>query len=224
MADGELVNIILLAMIAGFIILRLRAVLGERTGHEPDQEGQSMHRSPDQSTPHNRDIEEKINNTINVDFGRNLSATVRENLIDVCKIAPDFNVDNFMQGAGIAHQMILESFWAGNKEGYAPYTSDEIRQQFDDAIDMRAKDGVTLENKLVETIKQDIDEIYLSGTTGEITVKFVSQIIAITRDSNGEVVEGDESDTVRVTDLWTFAKDLKSDDPTWDLVATRAGN
>jgi predicted lipid-binding transport protein (Tim44 family) len=217
--DSDIIQIVLLAMIAGFIMLRLRAVLGGRTGNEPDHDKpHGIGGSPENEGFVNSDDHE----VLDIDFGRGLAEPIRKGLIDIVGADPHFNMDQFLDGAKSAHTMILEAFWAGDRESVEAYTSDEIAARFLGAIDAREEEGLILENRVVETSKVEINDARMHVSMSEITLKFVSDIIAITRNKDGEVVDGDLSDAIEVIDIWTFSRDTGSNDPNWLLVATRS--
>ncbi len=119
--------------------------------------------------------------------------------------------------------MVLEAFWAGRKEDIREFLSDQVYNQFSGAIDERENEGLKVENRLLDTDEISVDRAQLAGRTAEITIKFISDIIAVTRNREGSLVEGDLSDSIQVTDIWTFSRELGSRDPNWLLVATRAG-
>ena len=218
--DTSIIQIVLLAMIAGFIMLRLRAVLGERTGEEPDHDQKNgMGGSPNNNGFGNDDEAHEV---VNLDFGRGLNEPTRKGLMDIVEADPNFNMDQFLEGAKGAHTMILEAFWAGDRGQVEAFTSDEIAARFLGAIDAREEEKLTLENRVVDTNKVEINDARMHVSMSEITLKFVSDIIAITRNKEGEVVDGDMTDAIEVVDIWTFSRDTQSDDPNWLLVATRS--
>lgn len=217
--DTSIIQIVLLAMIAGFIMLRLRSVLGERTGEEPDHnQSNGTGGSPSNNGFGDKDPHE----VVNLDFGRGLNESTRQGLMDIVAVDPNFNMDQFMAGAKSAHTMILEAFWAGDRDQLEAFTSDEIAARFIGAIEIREKEELTLDNRVVETNKVEINDARMHSSMAEIAIKFVSDIIAITRNKDGDVVEGDMTDAIEVIDIWTFSRDTNSDDPNWLLVATRS--
>ncbi len=228
MSDSfQIIDIVIWAMIAGLIFLRLRSVLGRRTGSErPPQTGRfGRHRaaasdSNDQDADHAGAGQEE---EAGLDSFKGLAPQVRQGLEAIWRKDKAFDMERFLDGAGKAYGVILEGFWAGSKEDIRPFISDDIFAQFSSAIEAREKDGLTVENKLVETTEMAVDDARLEGDIAEITLRFVSDIVSITRNRDGELVEGNMSDAVKVTDIWTFAKGTRSSDPNWTVVATRAG-
>lgn len=225
MGNGfEFWDIILVAMIAAFIGLRLYSVLGRRTGNEPpaSPDGLSPRRTslPDAASPDYGQVpshaEEEIRRYAD-------APEIRKGLEEILRLDPSFDVEGFIDGAQKAHELILEAFWAGKLEEVEPFLSKKVRDGFLAAVDARESAGHTLENRIVDRSACDIETARVTGGVAEIVVRFVSNIINIIRDRDGNLVEGDLSDTVQVTDIWTFAREPASADPNWTLVATRAG-
>ena len=222
----QFLDIILYAMIAAFIFLRLRKVLGRRTGHErpatsahdPKSERQRARALADDRSSANEDAE-----LTELALQRGLPAVVQKELAKIARAEPSFRLDEFLQGAKRAYRMILEAFWAGQKEKFRDFLSDQVYDQFSGVIDGRENDGLKVENRLLDTDEISVDSARLVDRTGEITIKFISDIIAVTRNREGTLVEGDLTDSIQVTDIWTFSRELGSRDPNWLLVATRAG-
>lgn len=240
MSDSlQFVDIIIWAMIAGFIFLRLRSVLGRRTGDERPRQnrnprgfGQKSAGAAEDATEDARDGQ----NGRDAEFApagaegdegigafHGLAPQVRQSLEAIWRRDKAFDLEVFLDGAKKAYEVILEGFWAGTRDDIRPFISDDIFDQFSSAIDAREKEGLTVENKLVETTELSVDDARLEGDIAEITLRFTSDIISITKNRDGDLVEGDMSDAVKVTDIWTFARNTQSRDPNWTLIATRAG-
>ena len=222
----QFLDIILYAMIAAFIFLRLRNVLGRRTGHQGS--GPSAHdaRSKQHRAGALADDQSRADEDAEraeLALQRNLPAAVKKELANIARAEPSFRLDEFLQGAKRAYKMVLEAFWAGRKEDIREFLSDQVYNQFSGAIDERENEGLKVENRLLDTDEISVDGAQLAGRTAEITIKFISDIIAVTRNREGSLVEGDLSDSIQVTDVWTFSRELGSRDPNWLLVATRAG-
>lgn len=219
-------EIILFAMVAGFLILRLRSVLGRRTGQErrrPDpigtrtaaeeaRERDTVTALPERARPPERD---------------ETSAAVADpvELAGIAQIRTadrGFDPGRFAAGAKLAFEMIVAAFAKGDSSGLRPRLSDEVFAQFDGAIRAREEAKQTLATTLVGIREALIVDAGVEGRTAQITVKFVSEQINITRDSEGRVIEGDPSAVTTVTDIWTFARNAGSRDPNWTLVATRS--
>nr|WP_326524786.1 Tim44/TimA family putative adaptor protein [Sphingomonas sp.] len=207
--------VILLAMVAAFLALRLYSVLGKRTGHEP------LPRAAD-----DRPLAQAAPRTID------LTAEVRENapraietgaeagLRSIVSADSSFDVSQFIEGAKGAYRMVLEAFWKGDRETLAWLTEDRVREEFEGAIAAREEAGEVLENRLVSIERAAITEASLAGKVARITMRFDADIAAVTRDKDGNVVAGSMTDAVETHDVWTFARDLKSDDPNWKLADT----
>ncbi len=133
-----------------------------------------------------------------------------------------FNIDDFRNGSRSAFEMIVAAFIAGDTGALKPLLSPEVYGNFADAIREREQAGEKCEDSLIGIKKAEIVEAYMEGRTACVTVKFVSDQVKATLDENGDVVDGDPNVIIEVTDFWTFARDTRSRDPNWALVATRS--
>jgi predicted lipid-binding transport protein (Tim44 family) len=226
MSDGfAYLDIIFFAMIAAFIALRLRSVLGRRTGHErrrPDAfEPNAAKRTndkvvalPDRSRPGDATPD-----------GQPAAAAVDgpapTGVAAIRQMDRSFDPQAFTQGARAAFTMIVEAFAKGDKDGLRPLLAPDVFQRFSLAIDDRSRRGETLSTELVAIDSAEIDGAVLTGSRARVTVRFESDQVNVTRNTQGEVVDGDATAVDRIVDLWTFERDLKSRDPNWQLVETR---
>jgi predicted lipid-binding transport protein (Tim44 family) len=231
MGEGlEFLDIILLAMVAAFVLLRLRGVLGRRTGHEqrnprsrisedPAKTGQddNVVNLPESDTPEPEPGEPEAADD---DDGTPLEAVLRQ----IALVDSNFEQAQFLDGAGAAYEMIVTDFAAGDTKSLKPYLSDRVFENFNSVIDARKTSGQIQETTLVSINDAEIVEAELKGRTVEITVKFVSEMINVTRDTAGAVIGGDPSKVAAVVDFWTFARNTRSSDPNWSLIATRSSN
>jgi len=210
------VEIVLLAMIALFVGLRLYAVLGQRTGHEqqpvirPEPAPEAKPRAPVADLPANN------SEPSGLAYDKGAAAGIGA----IIAADPNFDVARFIEGAQAAYRMTLEAFWKGDREELAWLANDSVRGAFEEAIAAREAAGETVENRLVGIERATIEDARLAGKVAEIEVRFDAFIAAITRNRDGEVVAGSMSDAVPTKDLWTFQRDLKSRDPNWRLVET----
>lgn len=211
------VEIILLAMVAIFVGLRLYSVLGQRTGHE--------------QKPITRPIEQPATMKpakVTVVDARRETGDVQENVTEsavagvraITAIDPNFDVDEFLTGARSAYRMILEAYWKGDDETLGHLVGAHVRASFGEAIAARAAEGHVLDNRLVAIEHSIIEEAVLEVRDARLSVRFDADIAAVTRDKDGAVVAGSMSDAVQTHDLWTFARNLKDSDPNWLLVET----
>ena len=211
------VEIVLLAMIALFVGLRLYAVLGTRTGHE--QQPVSRPEVPAEAkkpVPAVADVPANTAEPSGLAYEKGAAAGIGA----IITADPTFDVARFIEGAQAAYRMTLEAFWKGDREELAFLANHEVRGAFEAAIDERETAGETLENRLVAIERAAIEDARLSGKVAEIEVRFDAYIAAVTRNKEGEVVAGSLDDAVPTKDLWTFQRDLKSGDPNWRLVET----
>lgn len=216
-------DIILFAMIAGFLILRLRSVLGRRTGNERRRElfvrRSAPAADPARPAPEPGKIEPgKI--AAPAALEAKPAGGPAENLDRIRRADPSFDPPRFVEGARIAFEMIVTAFAGGDKEALRPLLSDEVYGQFTAAIDERNAAHETLETRIVRLDSIDITTAELAGTTARVTVELVSQQINVTRAVDGSIVDGDPENAAEKTDFWTFARDARSADPNWALVAT----
>ena len=214
-------DIILLAMVAGFVIFKLRSVLGRRTGHErrrPDpfaepvksNDNGNVVRLPERAADAGEPIE------VPSSVGSMAAGIMR------IKLADDrFDEREFLHGAKMAFGMIVESFAKGDVDALRPLLSRELYGGFAAAIETREKAGEVQETTIVTIRSADIVEASLEDSIAKVTVEFVTEQVKVTRNAAGEVVDGDPDRIDILTDIWTFARDTGSPDPNWELVATR---
>lgn len=210
------VEIVLLAMVALFVGLRLYSVLGRRTGHEQQPvtrpEGLAGTETPTTVADVAPERSEAAGNVYEDKAAAGIRAIVAAD--------PGFDVARFLDGAQAAYRMVLEAFWKGDREELAFLTAPEIRASFEQAIDERLSAGQTLDNRLIRIDGAIIEDADLSGAVASIDVRFDADIAAVTRNAQGEVVAGSMSDAIQTREVWTFRRTLGSEDPNWLLVET----
>lgn len=210
-----MVEIVLLAMVAGFLALRLYAVLGKRTGHEqPLAPVEDRPRMALPGTVEDQPVAAPAANE-NV-FEPSAAAGVRA----IVAGEPSFDVARFMDGAKAAYRMILEAYWRGNAGELDGLTSDDVRRAFAGSIAERSTAGHVLDNRLVAIERAVIVDATLTGKLAEIVVRFDADIATVTRDADGSVIAGSMTDAVPTVDVWTFTRTLRSNDPNWILTDT----
>lgn len=210
-----LVYVVLFAMVAGFLALRLYSVLGKRTGHEHPLPKPAEERIAP-PLPRTIDVVPEVRET----GGRTIETGAETGLRAVIAADSSFDVSQFIDGAKSAYRMILEAFWKGDEETLAWLVEDDVRAGFSEAIAERNAAGHVLDNRLVAIERALITDASVEGKVARITVRFDADIASITRDQDGNLVAGSMSDAVETKDAWTFARALKSDDPNWKLVET----
>jgi len=218
MGEFQYFDIILFAMVAGFLVLRLRSVLGRRTGNERRRD-----LFPRRATP----AADKVATLVEPDKRVARSAgdaapadVVAEGLNRIRRADPSFDPTQFIEGARTAFEMIVAAFAKGEKAELRPLLSDEVFRRFAMAIDERVAAKEALETQIERLDSVDIVEAELVARTAQVTLKLVSHQVNVTRAMDGSIVEGSPGQPVEKTDYWTFARDTRSTDPNWVLVAT----
>ena len=232
----DIYTIIFLAL-AVFIFLRLRSVLGQRTGRErPPYDPYSardavrspasdkvvtLPQRPAEAAP--RPVEAAAPPAERwKDIAEN-GSTVAAGLDAIVGVDPSFDAKHFITGARTAYEMIVTAFAAGDRRQLRNLLSREVFDGFDAAIGERERRGETAETRFVSIDGSTISAAELRNRTAQITVRFVSKLISATRDRSGTVIDGSADKVTDVTDVWTFARDISSRDPNWKVVATEAG-
>ena len=210
------VGIVLLAMIALFVGLRLYAVLGQRTGHEQRPVTRPEAAAGAEPAPTRPDVAAPAAEPSGLAFGEGAAAGIRA----IIAADPAFDVARFLEGAQAAYRMVLEAFWKGDREELSRLTGDTVRDAFEAAIAEREAAGHKLDNRLVGIERALIDEARLNGRDAEIEVRFDAYVAAVTRDADGNLVAGSLSDALPTNDIWTFRRNLDSGNPNWLLVET----
>ena len=141
----------------------------------------------------------------------------------IVKADPGFDLKHFIAGGRQAYEMIVTAYAEGDRRALKNLLSRDVYEGFEQAIRERETRGETSETRFVSIDKSDVTGAELRGQTAHVTVRFVSQLVSVTRDRNGNVIDGNAEKVTDVTDVWTFARDLSSRDPNWKLVATEAG-
>ena len=210
--------IVILALVALFIGLRLYSVLGERTGHEqqpilkPADSDARVESRPVPSSPAQPQAQESGDLAYLPTAGPGVRA--------VLSADQSFDVARFLDGAKAAYKMVLEAFWKGDLDALRGHVDAHVYETFESAVAQRKTDGLTLDNRLVCIEQAVISEATVERGAAMLPVRFEADIAAVTRNSTGEVVAGSLSDAVQTRDLWTFRRDTSSRDPNWLLIET----
>jgi predicted lipid-binding transport protein (Tim44 family) len=221
MGDFQYFDIILFAMVAGFLVLRLRSVLGRRTGNERRRDLFPRRAAP--AADNVTTLVEPDKRVTRPAADVPAADAVAEGLNRIRRADSSFDPAQFIEGARAAFEMIVAAFAKGDKAELRPLLSDEVFHRFAMTIDERVDAKETLETQIEKLDKVDIVEAGLADRTAQVTVKLVSNQINVTRAMDGSIVDGAPGQPVEKTDYWTFARDTRSTDPNWVLVATSSG-
>lgn len=224
---------VIFLVLAVFIILRLRSVLGTRTGHERPPE-RAARRDPTPETSANENVvrlptaSDEIAPEPVVDPAKRWKGVVPEGspleagLDEIKARDPSFDGRAFVEGARAAYEMIVTSFARGDTKQLKMLLAKDVYESFASAIADRERRGEVMDSNFVSVGKPEIQEAEMVGNTAQIAVRFVSQLITATRDKSGAVIDGNAETVADVVDHWTFARDVTSRDPNWKLVRTEA--
>lgn len=210
------IEIVFLAMLAGFIALRLVSVLGRRTDENPVGESFQGARPEIARPPVVADLRPRGAIDLPADF----DPALREPLQAIADADSSFTPAGFTEGAKAAYKLILEAYWSGNDKALDDLVSDEVSLQFKQAIEAREADGVTLENSVVRIERATITAAQMTGMMAEVTVRFDADLSLVTRDKEGNLIAGSTSDAVPTHDVWTFSRHVGADHPNWLLIET----
>ncbi len=229
MNDGfQFLDIILFAMIAAFLVLRLRSVLGRRTGHQDRPRDLSSKRQREGENDGN--VIELTDRTDSADDGEDLASETRSDDPLIAGIAqirladPKFDAAEFQGGARAAFEMIVHAFATADSGTLRSLLSEEVAENFQNAIKERLEAGETLETTVISIKSAEVIEAEMRGRHAAVTMKFVSEQVNVTRDTEGRVIEGDPNQVTDITDIWTFARNTRARDPNWKLIETRSSN
>lgn len=217
--DSPVINLLILAGIAIFLILRLKSVLGTRDGFEKPRAAAPTTRRAAQDL----EVIEGGPDSDITDHVDGESPQARA-LAAMKRIEPGFSVSEFVQGARGAYEMILMGFENGDLDDIQPFLAEELYDSFVDAVAAREDQGLTIEANFIgvrETglINATFDE---ENSMAEVTMRFVGELTSVVRDAEGTIVEGDAKTIKKQKDTWVFARAMGGDDPNWQLVATEA--
>jgi predicted lipid-binding transport protein (Tim44 family) len=226
MGDGFL-DLILFAMIAAFLVFRLRSVLGRRTGHERPPPDPLAKRTEQPSS--NDNVVDLHDRTGPVETDETVAAEESDDplvagVAQIRSADPNFNPEEFCEGAAAAFEMVVQAFAAGDLKTLRSLLNDEVYDNFSAAVQQREDADEELETTVIGVKNLDILEARLEGRMAFVTIKFQSEQVNVTRDKSGDVVDGDPTQVTEVTDIWTFARNTRARDPNWTLVETRSSN
>lgn len=206
--------VVLLAMVAAFLALRLYMVLGRKTGHEQEVLPHPAEERVVKAVP--RTIEGSAEPRDQPAVGGPVAAGLRA----IGAADASFDAVEFVEGAKAAYKMILEAFWKGDRETLAWLCEDEVSRAFGEAIDAREAAEQTLDNRLIVIERAAITNAAVTDGVARIAVRFDADIASATRDKDGNVVSGSLTDADDTQEVWTFARTLANSDPNWKLADT----
>ena len=204
-------EILFFGMVAAFLVLRLRSVLGKRVGHERKPQA-------DGDTPVKHDAPANEDNVVAMPTARNLSDPVQRGLADIGRADHTFDPDGFVAGAKTAFELTLNAFANGDRDTLRSLTSGDVFAMMDGEMSRRESREETLESTLVRIREAKILDASLVGSMAQVTVKIGSEQINVSRDGEGHAIQGQHGVVDSITDIWTFARDVSSKDPNWALV------
>ncbi len=217
-----IVEIVILALIAAFLGLRLYSVLGRRAEHEEEPVPTRFERGEPGAAPRpaiapvvelprpNRELP-------------GVAPAIEQGLREISAADRRFDLLTFLEGAKAAYAMILEAFWRGDKDELRQLCDDDVYESFAAAIDEREAAGEVLDNRLVRIEDTLVHSATLEGRIARIAVRFTADIATVTRDKDGNVIAGSLDDAVESRDIWTFSRDVTSSAPDWVLDETDEG-
>ena len=228
-------DLVLLALVAVFIFLRLRSVLGSRDGNEDNRnhrdrfnpEAEQQQAEPElqeDNVIHLPGAQKPVDDStdFNAPLGEEIEPVgkVQRALADISAVDPSFDAHGFAGGAQAAFEMIITAFAQDDRETLKNLLTEEVYGNFQAALDARKSAGETLETTLIGVKSIEITDAALDDKMAEVTARIVSEQVNVTSDSDGNVVDGDSNYIDTITDIWTFERDITSQSPNWFLKAT----
>ncbi|MDG2096339.1 MAG: Tim44/TimA family putative adaptor protein [Paracoccaceae bacterium] len=217
--NNTILQLLILAGVALFLIFRLKNVLGTRDGFEP--KGKDV-----DSTK----IEERKNTEDSSD--NNLDEEATEYLFDdknsanaltkIKEIEKNFSLTDFLGGAGSAYEMILMAFQSGKISPVETFLSADVKENFEEAVQEREQKGLSIDADFIGLRDTAVKNISFRDGVAEISVSFLADVKSVVKNNNGEIIEGEEADTKKQFDVWVFSREIGSDNPNWILVETGA--
>ena len=216
-------DIIIIAGLAALILYKLYNVLGRRTGHDqmppPFPTDDSMTERMADRTP---EADERAAPAARDGEAAAIDGPLKAGLAEIRQADRSFNLDSFLAGARTAFEGILDAFHKGELEPVRPLLTDAVHRSFAQAIAQRDRDGTRRLLELVAVNRCEAVAAVMKGREAHITVRFESDQTDVVKDSEERIVAGDPTRPLTVSDAWTFARDTRSQDPNWRLVATRS--
>lgn len=214
------VEIVIMAMVAAFLGLRLYSVLGRRAEHEerPRLEPKD---APRTAMPELADRSSSALPPRALVPG--VTPAIERGLKEISAADRRFDTLAFLEGAKGAYRMVLEAFWKGDKDALAPLCDKVVLETFNAAIDARTAAGEQLDNRLVRIDEAMIVAASFEAPVARVAVRFIADIAAVTRNAEGVVIAGSLDDAIEARDLWTFSRDVTSETPDWLLEETDEG-
>jgi predicted lipid-binding transport protein (Tim44 family) len=216
---------------AVLIFLQLRSVLGRRTGNEKPPfdpySPRDVAKNPggDDSkvvTLPRRDASDDEQRYVDIDAVAKPDTPLNAALREILRADSSFRPRDFLNGARMAYEMVVMAFADGDRKTLKGLLSKEVYEGFDAAISEREARGEVVKSTFVGIDKSDITHAAIKDSETQITIRIVSQLISATYDKAGTLIDGDQETVAEVTDIWTFARDIRSRDPNWKLVATES--
>lgn len=219
--DSAVLQLLVLAGIAIFLILRLKSVLGSREGYEKPPVGEARPEQAHNTSRPEFEVIEGGPDTDITDHAPDGSPTANA-FTEMKSAEPEFHVGEFLHGARQAYEMILMSFEQGDMDALVPFLSRDVYESFMEVVETRERQGLQVDANFVGLRDMSIIAAQFDKESGEaeITVRFDAELTSVVRNPAGEIVEGDPNEIKRQRDIWTFARRMGVDDPNWQLVAT----
>lgn len=217
--SGSLVQLLVLAAIAVFLILRLRGVLGTREGFEPTPiEQKQVKPGPETGSDDTNSGDSDLLDHVDPENPAYAA------LVEMKQIEPDFSLTDFLGGAKQAYELILVAFEKGDLTEVRPFLAPQVADAFESAIAAREKPDQTVDVQYLGTRETTLAaaEFNRENTLAEVSVRFVGELISVTRDAGGNIISGDAKTPRKQRDTWTFEREMGAADPNWRLVATGA--
>lgn len=217
--NSPILQLLVLAGIAIFLVLRLRSVLGTREGFEKPPAPATA--PEDRRRAHDFEV---IEGGPDLDITDHVAqdSEAAKALAAMKRVEPSFSVSEFLSGARAAYEMILMGFERGNLDDLQPFLADDVYESFSDVVAQREQQGLIIESEFIGVRELTLADARFDEdrALAEITVRYVGELTSVVKNSNGEVIEGSPTAVKRQKDVWTYARRMGVDDPNWQLVAT----
>jgi predicted lipid-binding transport protein (Tim44 family) len=216
---------IVFAVLALFVLFKLKSVLGTPPRNERPQAGATS-RQLDQPGPAKSPDNSRSNSepTPYQPWQSVADQKTWAGLDDIKRADPSFAIDSFLSGCRKAYEIIIGAFASGDRAALKTLLAPDVFEGFASAIAARDLAGEKTETTIVSIEKSSIEQALMKGDAAQITIRFSSKLISVTRDKSGNIVSGDSDQIVNIIDIWTFSRDVKDRDPNWKLISTETGH